>query len=87
MLAICMFNWRHYHYPKNYPFVGTPMAVFLFFFMKFSYLSYAYVYSMIESRKGGEWEEAAVIPIWIGNASRSDDFEQRCKGHLSWSGP
>ncbi|RWA05962.1 hypothetical protein EKO27_g9148 [Xylaria grammica] len=49
-LAIVVFSWRHYHYPENYPFVGSPVAIFMFVLMELVDLTYILVYGNIGTR-------------------------------------
>ncbi|KAI1815148.1 hypothetical protein GGS20DRAFT_584841 [Poronia punctata] len=50
-MVIVMFSWRHYHYPENYPFIGTPMAKLIFFSMEAADLLYFVVYKKLEAKE------------------------------------
>lgn len=46
-----MFEWRHWHYPDDYPLVASPMAVFLFVSFQIVDLAYPFVYNNIARRE------------------------------------
>jgi len=46
-----MFLWRYAHYPRDYPLVGTPMALFLFAMTEVADILYIFLYLHISKKE------------------------------------
>ncbi|KAI0426601.1 hypothetical protein F5Y09DRAFT_351069 [Xylaria sp. FL1042] len=49
-LAIVVFSWRYYNYPDSYPYVSSPVAVFMFILMQLVDFTYLFMYVRIETQ-------------------------------------
>ncbi|KAI1155151.1 hypothetical protein F4825DRAFT_447879 [Nemania diffusa] len=49
-LATVVFAWRHYNYPASYPYVSSPVAVFMLVLMQLVDFTYLFVYERIETQ-------------------------------------
>ncbi|KAI1845194.1 hypothetical protein JX266_008741 [Neoarthrinium moseri] len=48
-LAVVMFSWRYWHYPADYPAVGSPMTIFIFTCVEIADLTYPFVFASINA--------------------------------------
>ena len=46
-----MYEWRYAHYPRNYPYVGTPMAQVMFAVAEAADLIYFFAYRNVARRE------------------------------------
>jgi len=49
--ATSVLQWRYYHYPADYAFVGTPFATFVFVAPEIADMAYPFVFQYLKKRE------------------------------------